>query len=72
MATSTSMASTSEIEDGAVISGSLHYRSDREAEIASGATIGGDVEFTRSETPRRMVGIAFAIAGMTVLRRSAD
>ncbi len=56
-----------EIDDGAVISGNLHYRSDREAEIDAGATIGGDVEFTRSETPQRMVGIAFAIVGMTAL-----
>ena len=56
-----------EIDDGAVISGSLHYRSDREAEIASGATIAGDVEFTRSEAPRRMVGFAFAFAGMVAL-----
>ncbi len=56
-----------EIKDNAVISGNLYYHSDREAEIDEGAMIGGDVEFSRSETPRRMVGFAFALAGMTAL-----
>lgn len=56
-----------EIEDSAVITGKLNYRSEHQAEIDPSATIAGDVNFVRSEMPQKITGFAFAAAGLTAL-----
>ncbi|MCG8509882.1 MAG: polymer-forming cytoskeletal protein, partial [Rhodospirillales bacterium] len=56
-----------EILPSAVIAGELFYRSSRQAEIHSGATIVGDVNFERSDKPERRVGMAHAGIAMGLL-----
>ena len=55
------------IAPSAIVHGDLHYRGPTEAEIHPDARIDGDVEFTRSERPRRFVGLWLAVAGMAAL-----
>jgi len=56
-----------EIDDSAVITGKLDYRSDKPADIEQGATIGGDIVFERSEMPKKVIGVAFAAGGLIAL-----
>lgn len=53
-----------EILPTAEIDGNVVYRSPREATIDPGARIAGDVTFNHSEMSRRIVGFAFAVAGL--------
>jgi hypothetical protein len=55
------------IAPSAVVRGNLLYRGPAEAKIHPDARIDGDVEFTRSEKPRRFVGFWLAVAGLAVL-----
>jgi cytoskeletal protein CcmA (bactofilin family) len=56
-----------EILPSTVIAGNLFYRSGEDAEIDPSATIAGDVNFERSDRPRRTVGMAHAGMAMFLL-----
>ena len=56
-----------EIERTAIIHGKFIYQSPEEADIHSNARIDGDVDFARSERPKRYVGMWLALAGMVAL-----
>ena len=55
------------IEDTAVISGDLHYKSSRQANIASGARIDGEVIHTPVEVDMRPVVASVIFAGLVLL-----
>jgi cytoskeletal protein CcmA (bactofilin family) len=55
------------IEETAVISGNLHYKSSHEASIASGARIDGEVRHTPLEVDVRPVVASVIFAGLAIL-----
>ncbi len=55
------------IEETAVISGDLHYKSSRQAKIASGARIDGEVIYTPVEVQMKPVIASIIFAGLVIL-----